>query len=192
MAAELLRERLVRAGFDVAGVLPSDEGLAALSGIASLSDGHRVFAKTFTRPPGDDVFALEAEGLEALRAAGLATPQIVHHDEALLVLSLLCPRDDTDGFWERLAHDVAHVHTTTVSGRFGWPVDNWLGSMPQRNAWHDDGFAFFSECRVLGWLPESRVRAKLEPADRSALERLCAALPDMMPPRPAVLTHGDF
>ncbi len=67
-----------------------------------------------------------------------------------------------------------------------------LGPMPQRNAWHDDGFAFFAECRVLRWLPEPRVAAKLDAIDRDALERLCAALPELMPTRPACLTHGDF
>jgi fructosamine-3-kinase len=45
---------------------------------------------------------------------------------------------------------------------------------------------------VLRWLPEPRVQAKLEASDRAALERLCAALPDLMPARPACLTHGDF
>ncbi|BEP13116.1 hypothetical protein acdb102_14270 [Acidothermaceae bacterium B102] len=189
---ELLRARLTRAGFDVGAVRPTDEGFAAVSGIASLADGRTVFAKTFDEQPGGDVFAAEAGGLDALGAAGLATPQILHRDGELLVLSLLSPRVDTEQFWERLAHDLAHLHTTTVSDAFGWPSDNWLGPLSQRNAWQDDGFTFFAECRVLRWLPEPRVRAKLDPADRDALERLCAALPELMPPRSPCLTHGDL
>jgi fructosamine-3-kinase len=189
---ELLRARLTRAGFDVTGVRQTEEGFAAATGIASLADGRTVFAKTFAQQPGGDVFAAEAEGLDALRAAGLATPEIVCRDDELLVLPVLRPREDTEVFWERLAHDLAHAHTTTVSHRFGWGADNWLGPMPQRNTWHDDGFTFFAECRVLRWLPEPRVRAKLDAAGRDALERLCAALPDIMPARPACLTHGDF
>ena len=173
-------------------VRPTSQGFAAVSGFASLADGRSVFAKTFARSPGAGVFAAEGDGLDALRAAGLATPQIVYRDAELLVLTLLRAHGGTVEFWERLAQDLAHVHTTTVHSRFGWPVDNWLGPLPQRNAWHDDGFEFFTECRVLRWLPEPRVEAKLDSSDRDALERLCAALPDLMPARPACLTHGDF
>ena len=74
MTTELLRTRLAGAGFDVAGITPSNEGFAAVSGIASLTDGRSVFAKTFAERLDGDVFAAEANGLDALRAAGLATP----------------------------------------------------------------------------------------------------------------------
>ena len=187
-----LRARLAAAGLEVAHVRPTDAGFAAVSGIASLTDGRTVFAKTFAHQPDGDVFAAEVEGLDALRVAGLSTPEVLHRDDGLLVLALLRPRQDTTEFWERLAHDVAHVHLSTVSTRFGWPHDNWLGPMPQRNAWDTDGFAFFTERRVLRWLPEPRVQAKLDAGDREALERLCDALPDLMPPRPPCLTHGDL
>jgi fructosamine-3-kinase len=188
----LLRDRLVAAGLQPVDVRPSDEGFAAVSGLVTLADAREVFAKTFAQRPDGDVFAGEAEGIEALRGAGLATPDVVHRGDDLLVLSLLQPRPDTVQFWERLAHDLARVHRATVTDRFGWPHDNWLGPMRQHNAWHPDGFAFFAERRVLRWLPEPRVAAKLDAAERHALERLCAALPDLMPARPACLTHGDF
>jgi fructosamine-3-kinase len=190
--AELVRGRLVAAGLPPVDVRPADEGFAAVSGFAVLGDGREVFAKTFARRPDGDVFADEAEGLDALRAAGLRTPDVLHRGDDLLVLSRLRPSPDTEPFWERLAHDLAGVHATTVTDRFGWPHDNWLGAMRQQNTWHDDGFTFFAECRVLRWLPEPRVAAKLDHAGRDALERLCAALPDLMPARPACLTHGDF
>jgi fructosamine-3-kinase len=189
---DLLRDRLVAAGLRPVDVRPSDEGFAAVSGLVTLADTREVFAKTFAERPGGDVFTDEAEGLEALRGAGLATPDVVHRGDNLLVLSLLQPRPDTERFWERLAHDLARVHRATVTDSFGWPHDNWLGPMRQHNAWHHDGFAFFAERRVLRWLPEPRVAAKLDAAERHALERLCAALPDLMPARPACLTHGDF
>lgn len=189
---ELLPDRLAAAGLHPVDVRPTGEGFAAVSGLVTLADTREVFAKTFAQQPGGDVFAQEAEGLGALREAGLATPDVVHCGDDLLVLSRLRPRPDTEQFWERLAHDLARVHQATVTDRFGWPRDNWLGSMPQQNTWHHDGFAFFAERRVLRWLPEPRVAAKLDATDRDALERLCAALPDLMPPRPACLTHGDL
>lgn len=192
--AALLRERLRIAGFhDVVSVEPSTEGMAALSGLAHRSSGPTVFAKSFDVPPADDLFECEAEGLSALRhSGGLHTPDVLHVAPDLLVLEVLRPRPDDEAFWERTAHAIARLHTSTVGERYGWDHDNWLGPMRQHNAWRDDGFAFFAEHRVLRWLPEERVRVKLGPADRSALERLCATLPELLPPMPACLTHGDL
>jgi fructosamine-3-kinase len=62
----------------------------------------------------------------------------------------------------------------------------------QDNTWDSDGHAFFARSRLLRWLPEPRVRAALDDRDRRALERLCDLLPDVLPPRPACLTHGDL
>ncbi|MDT0167188.1 fructosamine kinase family protein [Actinotalea sp. AC32] len=109
-----------------------------------------------------------------------------------MVLAPLPARPDDVGFWERAAHAVARLHAVTSPDGYGWARDNWLGPMRQRNAWRSDGFAFFAEHRVLRWLPEARVRAKLGPTDRVALERLCARLPELLPTMPACLTHGDL
>ncbi|WP_230685156.1 fructosamine kinase family protein [Cellulomonas sp. JZ18] len=110
----------------------------------------------------------------------------------LLVLEALEPRTDTPAFWERLAHDLAALHTGTRAHRFGWHRDTWLGRMRQDNTWEEDGHRFFAERRLLRWLHEPRVRAALDERDRAALERLCAALPELLPAAPACLTHGDL
>jgi fructosamine-3-kinase len=70
--------------------------------------------------------------------------------------------------------------------------DNWLGRRRQDNTWDDDGYAFFARSRLLRWLGEPRVDAALDAADRAALEHLCARLPELLPDRPACLTHGDL
>ncbi|MFF3855119.1 fructosamine kinase family protein [Micromonospora sp. NPDC002575] len=194
--AELLAERLSRAGIrDVVSVAAVSGGLAALAGIAHREDAPPVFVKGFADAPGDagDAFVAEAEGLAALRElGGLATPEVILANQELLVLSLLRPRPRSEAFWEQFAHALAHLHTSTVHPRFGWHRDNWLGRRPQLNTWADDGFAFFAERRLLRWLPEPRVGAALGPADRAALERLCDRLPELLPDRPACLTHGDL
>ncbi|MEV0570288.1 fructosamine kinase family protein [Dactylosporangium sp. NPDC050588] len=192
--ATLLLEGLHRAGLrDVDAVEPAGGGLAALAGIATRRDGPPVFVKAFADAPGDDVFETEAEGLAALRElGGLATPDVVLAGRELLVLSVLAPRPGGEAFWERFAHALAGLHTGTTQARFGWHRDNWLGRRRQRNAWDDDGFAFFAQHRLLRWLGEPRVDAALGPADRVALERLCDRLPELLPDRPACLTHGDL
>ncbi|WP_327000380.1 fructosamine kinase family protein [Dactylosporangium sp. NBC_01737] len=194
LSTTYLLECLLRAGMhDVVSVEPATGGLAALAGTAARRDAPPVFVKAFTDPPADDVFAAEAEGLAALRElGGVATPEVIVADRELLVLSMLQPRPHSETFWEQFAHVLARLHTGTTHPRFGWHRDNWLGRRRQINTWHDDGFAFFAQHRLLRWLGEPRVDAALDPADRAALERLCDRLPDLLPVRPACLTHGDL
>jgi fructosamine-3-kinase len=181
------------AGFaDVTAIELATGGQAALAAFAQRADGTRIFAKTFAEAPADNTFATEAEGLVALGEAGAATPDVLFESRDLLVLSVLEPRPDTAAFWEQLAHSLAHLHTSTVSARFGWHQDNWLGARRQSNSWTDDGFEFFATHRLLRWLDEPRVLAALDAEDRRALERLCAKLPELLPQRPACLTHGDL
>jgi fructosamine-3-kinase len=193
-SATFLRGCLDRAGIpDVVTVEPVAGGLAALAGIAIRRDAPPVFVKAFADLPDGDVFAAEADGLTALRErGGVATPDVIRADRELLVLSVLRPRPGSASFWERFAHTLAHLHLTTVHPRFGWHRDNWLGRRRQINTWAEDGFAFFAEHRLLRWLGEPRVEAALDAGDRRALERLCERLPDLLPERPACLTHGDL
>lgn len=190
----VLPERLHAAGLtDVVSVEPAAGGLAAVAGLARRADGTSVFVKAFAEPPSDDALSAEAEGLGALRATGcVATPDVLHVSRDLLVLSVLRPRPGSEAFWERLAHTLAALHTSTSSPRFGWHRDNWLGRRRQVNTWTDDGFEFFARYRLLRWLEEPRVHEAFDPADRSALERLCARLPELLPDAPACLTHGDL
>src|SRR5688500_18003381 len=79
-AADLLLQRLQDVGIDdVLSVEVSAEGLAAVAGLVTRRSGARMFVKTFEASPGDNLFTLEAEGLQALRElGGLATPDVVH------------------------------------------------------------------------------------------------------------------
>ncbi|MGW2637922.1 fructosamine kinase family protein [Streptomyces sp. NPDC001348] len=189
---EILVERLGEAGYAVEEVEEAGGGVVAVAGLITLQDGTRVFAKTLLGPD-TDVFTVESAGLSELRAHGGAnTPDVLCVSPRLLVLERMQPRRDDEDFWEQLAHMVAALHTSTVTDRFGWHRDGWLGRMRQHNAWEADGHAFFAERRVLRWLPEPLVEAAFDREDRRALERLCSSLPELVPPQPPCLTHGDL
>jgi fructosamine-3-kinase len=64
--------------------------------------------------------------------------------------------------------------------------------MRQDNHWETDGHAFYAQHRILRWLPEPLMEAEFDRADRRAMERLCAALPELIPPHSPSLTHGDL
>ncbi len=189
----LLLDRLHAAGLrDVVDVEAAPGGQAATAGLAHRADGTSLFVKTFAEALDGDALGAEAEGLDALRAAGVTTPEVVVARRDLLVLTTLHPRPATEAFWERLAHTLAHLHTSTHQPRFGWHQDNWLGRRRQVNTWTDDGFEFFAQHRLLRWLTEPKVREALDAEDRAALEHLCRRLPELLPAKPACLVHGDL
>jgi fructosamine-3-kinase len=189
---EILVERLREAGYAAAEVERATGGVVAVAGLVTLRDGSRLFAKTLP-VPDPDVFAVEAAGLSELRDAGGAiTPDVLHVSPRLLVLERMRPRGDDAHFWERLAHMVAALHLSTTTDRFGWHREGRLGRLRQDNTWETDGHTFFAQRRILRWLPEPLVEAEFDREERRALERLCAALPELVPAGPACLTHGDL
>jgi len=176
----------------VTSVVALPGGAVAQAWRVSYADGTTAVAKTLPDAPGD-LFPIEAEGLRALQATGhVRTPGVVAVTSGLLLLQALCPRPDDPCFWELLARDLATLHRGTTHDRFGWHHDGYLGRLPQGNRWTADGHAFFAEHRLLRYLDEPLTQQVLTAADRRALERLCGRLPEIIPPMPPVLTHGDL
>lgn len=160
--------------------------------LISYADGRRIVGKIVTGAPGD-LFAVEAEGLTVLRAAGqLPTPQVLDVTRHLLLLEALSACPDSPAAWERFAQDLAAAHRGTAHDRFGWHRDGYLGRLRQLNTWTTSGHEFFAEYRLLRYLREPAVMQALDVRDRRALERLCDRLPQLIPAMPAVLTHGDL
>ncbi|GGR23739.1 fructosamine kinase family protein [Deinococcus ruber] len=152
----------------------------------------RLVIKTAVQAP-PSLYDVEAEGLCQLRdLGGVRTPEVLGVGPSWLVLEACLSADPADrNFWARLGRATAGLHG--VQGdRFGWHRDGWLGLLPQRNPWTEDGHTFFAEQRLLRYLPEPNVEALLSPQDRRAIEHLCARLPELIPAGPPSLTHGDF
>jgi fructosamine-3-kinase len=167
-------------------------GVIADVWLISYADGSRIVAKSVVDAPGD-LFAIEAEGLAALRSAGrLGTPQVLGVTRHLLLLEALSAGQDSPQAWQRFARNLAAAHRGTVHDRFGWHRDGYLGRLRQVNTWTASGHEFFAEHRLLRYLREPAVWQALDAGDRRALERLCDRLPQLIPPMPAVLTHGDL
>jgi fructosamine-3-kinase len=167
-------------------------GVIAEVWLISYADGSSIVGKTLTGAP-TDLFAIEAEGLAALRATGqLHTPQVLGVTQDLMLLEALSARQDSPSAWERFARDLAAAHRDTVHDRFGWHRDGYLGRLRQVNTWTASSHEFFAEHRLLRYLREPAAWHALDASDRRALERLCDRLPQLIPVMPAVLTHGDL
>jgi fructosamine-3-kinase len=85
-------------------------GMIAEVWLISYADGGRIVGKTLIDAPAD-LFAIEAEGLDALRATGqLGTPQILGVTRHLLLLESLSAGPGSPQAWERFARDLAAAH----------------------------------------------------------------------------------
>jgi fructosamine-3-kinase len=148
--------------------------------------------KFFKRgPPGfAPMYAAEAEGLAALRAAGVRAPEPyahgVHGGEAFIEMERLelgAPAD-----WPALARMLAGLHRN-IGRQFGWENDNWIGLAPQKNGWSGDWGEFWRKARL---------EPQLEMARSNGLSLDCGPLLRQLPVlfgdhRPqASLLHGDL
>ncbi|GAB2673721.1 fructosamine kinase family protein [Kribbella swartbergensis] len=156
--------------------------------------GRSVIVKTHNDPP-PELYSLEAEGLNALRVpGGFAVPTVLRVAPEFLVLADLgsdALADQTPDFWRDAGHRLAMQHQV-VSDKFGYHHDNYLGLLPQRNPWTDDGHAFFAEHRLLRFLEVPRCYEALDAEDRRRLERVANRLPDLVPAQAPSLLHGDL
>lgn len=137
------------------------------------------------------LFECEAAGLQALREAGMRTPDVLAVGTDFLLMEDFGDQPDQEPDWEQFGRLVAHQHQHT-SERFGFAYDNYLGPLPQINTWTADGAEFFGQYRVLRYLSEPKCAAALTAQDRQDLERLVQRLPELVPPQPPALLHGDL
>jgi fructosamine-3-kinase len=133
-----------------------------------------------------DAFAAEADGLIALRSAGMRAPEPIAHGivsgKAYLLMEYVELK--ASGDFAAFGRALAAMHRKPAE-RFGWKRDNYIGTTPQANAESDSWADFWRERRLK---PQLRLARKngfdidAEPAMR-VLERHA--------PQPALL-HGDL
>ncbi|QXD14845.1 fructosamine kinase family protein [Rhodocaloribacter litoris] len=145
-------------------------------------------------------FWAEADGLRALHEAAspLLVPEVLalgDPDEAtpgFLLMTWIEAGTRGPGFWEAFGRGLAHLHRHTA-GRYGFDEDNFIGRLPQHNAWADDWPAFFRERRLEPQVRWARERGRWHRRWDRPLERLYARLDDLLPARPEPsLLHGDL
>jgi len=132
-----------------------------------------------------DAFAAEADGLQALRSAGLSSPKALDYgvagDKAYLLLEFLELKKGGD--FAALGRMLASAHRKP-GARFGWPRDNYIGATPQPNGWYDDWAQF--------WM-ERRMQPQIELAQRNGFDLSVPPLKLLEKHTPqASLLHGDL
>jgi protein-ribulosamine 3-kinase len=146
-------------------------------------------------PARHPMLEAEAEGLRELGAArAVRVPRVlasgITGTHAWLALEWLDLASASGSSQALLGQQLARLHRT-VSDRFGWKIDNTIGSTPQPNGWCDDWVGFFRD---------RRLRFQLDLAHRNGhgLQERGAALLDRLPrffaahSPAASLLHGDL
>ncbi|MEM1177440.1 MAG: fructosamine kinase family protein [Acidobacteriota bacterium] len=172
--------------------------------IVELEDGRRFFVKTGASAAGRDVFAREAEGLEALRRAApglrLRVPEVIDWSDgdagggsAFLILEAIEIGPVDGEFHIRFGRALAELHRTATAERFGFTHDNFLGATPQPNGWLTNWVDFWRRHRLDDQLGRARRAGR---GDRKLFrlgDRLLERLGDILPTRPVPsLLHGDL
>lgn len=136
-------------------------------------------------PDQADGFAAEADGLLALRNAGVRAPEPLAHGvaggDAYLLLEYLelGAKGDFAAFGRMLAK--AHRQARP---RFGWARDNYIGSTPQKNAWCDEWAEFWMTRRLEPQISMARKRG-------FEVSMPSSRLLETHRPQPSLL-HGDL
>jgi fructosamine-3-kinase len=94
--------------------------------------------------------------------------------------------------WMALARALATQHRNVTGPAFGFGHDGFLGRLRQDNTWCEDGHEFFARYRMLRYLTEPLVSRTLGAGDIRRVERLAGRLPQLVPPQPPSLVHGDL
>ena len=162
-----------------------------------------LFAK-WGRGDAGRTYTAEADGLAALHELApddLVVPRPIAFASPTpdapgwLILPWIEPGRPDDASWRRFGRALAALHAAEApgDGAYGWAEDNWIGSKPQRNGWHDDWPAFFGERRLLAQAETVRQRGAWNAAWDRPLDRLVTRLSEILPARPhPALVHGDL
>ncbi len=156
-----------------------------------IASGATFFLKLNPEAPAD-MFAREAEGLEALEVPGaprVPTPLLV--DETFLLLEDLAPAPRAADYWPAFGRQLARLHEQHGPS-FGFENDNYLGSTVQPNPWTDDGHEFFATHRLLYQARLASRSGLLSEGDVRTVEDINRRLYELVPDQPPSLIHGDL
>lgn len=147
-----------------------------------------------TAYPG--MFAAEKAGMEALYAPQvIRVPQMIGVGEAgaedFLLMEWLESAPQQANFFTHFGRQLAALHRHTHV-QYGFSQDNYIGSLPQSNRWHDDWITFFITERLSPQIAQAREGGFFDGAVDKKFDRLYNVLPELLPEEPPSLLHGDL
>jgi protein-ribulosamine 3-kinase len=142
------------------------------------------------------MFETEARGLDLLRAPGVLHIPVVHgYGErpggAYLVLEFIQAGPPVPQYWADFGQRLAQLHRQTAP-QHGLDFDNYIGALPQKNEYRDNGVLFFIENRLQVQAGRALYEGKITTALYEQLQAFFERLPGMLPDEAPALLHGDL
>lgn len=94
-------------------------------------------------------------------------------------------------YWQDFGALIAVMHLREQS-LFGWPEDNYIGSLAQPNSLTTSWPDFYSNYRLLPLGKKLLDAGSFSNTDVDNLQRLCSQLPSLFPTEKPSLLHGDL
>ncbi|MBR9920579.1 MAG: fructosamine kinase family protein [Bacteroidetes bacterium] len=162
-----------------------------------LQTKHKPYFLKFNRNP-DAIhwFIGEKNGLEAIEENGeIKVPKVLEiksvDEGAILLMEFIESGFRDASFWERFGRQLARLHKAPQN-YFGFPENNFIGSLPQSNAKADNWSAFYQTQRLEPQIHMARDQQLLSDADVKKFESLYKAIAGICPEEPPSLIHGDL
>ena len=119
----------------------------------SLSDGKRTFFVKLNQASQVGMFEAEALGLQQMYdTATIRVPKPICHGVAgnscYIVLEWLEMGGGNSKSSQEMGRKLAQMHQKSLVDKFGWDVNNTIGSTPQINNWSDDWVEFWTKHRL--------------------------------------------
>ena len=143
-----------------------------------------------------EMFEKEARGLKLLRSADeIRIPEVIGTGEAgnysFILLEYIDPAPKTNDFWQHFGTALAKLHKT-FGDRFGLDHDNYIGSLYQKNDFHNDWTGFFIEERLQPMIRMAREDGQVDSGTVKKFDHLFTILDSIFPKEPPSLIHGDL
>lgn len=142
------------------------------------------------------LFAKEKQGLDFLAQQDvIKTPAVIGCLEAgaeqVLLLEWIEEGQRTHTFWTTFGEQLVALHRVT-SEHYGFPDDNYMGSVPQANNLHSDWIAFFAAERLAPMMRRCEEKTLLQNLHLHQFETIRKKLGVIFEPEKPSLLHGDL
>ena len=143
-----------------------------------------------------DYFEKEALALELLHKENIITiPRVLGTGEIAqtpyLLLEYIHSKHNKPDYWKDFGIKLAMLHRVTYD-QYGLEFDNYIGSLPQKNAFEKDWVTFFIEKRLKEQLKLGKSKKLITNELESKFDALFNKLADIIPPSRPSLIHGDL
>lgn len=167
-----------------------------ISQAVKLQTAAGTFFVKFNESSEEQLFHIEAQGLELLRRAqALPVPQVFGwgriEGNNYLLLEYIADVYPKPSYWRALGEGLAALHRQSWAS-FGLDHNNFIGALPQNNEARSKGVDFWIEKRLKVQAGLAYYQGKMPQSYLRLFDKLYERLPDLLPEEPPALLHGDL